>query len=987
MGPGVARQQPVQCPGGRPEERGRHPDRRGDPDPVAVARHVLDGDPAVVAGDPRPDRAARAGQLLEPRTGGRLAALGPCRDLGRRQVPQPAQQVVDAVERRCPAVLGQRLEVQLEVGQGVRVEQLAQLLLAEQLAQQVAIERQRARAALGDRRVAVVHVGGDVVEHQAARERRGAHGLDPVDGDLASRHAPEDVAQAGQVEHVRQAFAVGLDQDRERAVARRDRQQVRRALTLLPQRRPRPRPAPRQEQRPRRVLAEPAGEQGRRRQLADDQVLELVGLGEEQRLDAVEGSIALGQPDGDPVVGPDGLHLEPEPLADPRLERQRPRRVDAAAERAQDAQPPVAELVAEPFDHDPLVRRQRAGRLALVVEIGEQVVRGELVEVVRLAQPLGRRAPARRPTREIGLQLAHERTERPTELRGPPDRVALPERELAGHAGRRADRDPVAADLLDPPAARPEHDHVAVHPGAELVDHLLVELTDAATGRPRFADHEHAEQATIRDRAAAGHRHDPRIAAALDHVGHAVPHDARLELGELVGRIGAGEHPEHALENLAGERLVWEGAPRDGQQVVHRPAIHDRHRHELLGEDVERIARDLGRLDGAFMHPAGDDRAFEQVAAVLREDHALARGADLVPRPTDPLEAAGHAGRALDLDDEVHGAHVDAELEAGRGDQRGEPTGLELFLDLEPLLAGDAAVVGPDQLLAGQLVEPLGETLGQPPAVGEDDRAAVAADQLEDARVDRRPDAGPHVAARRRRAARLLLEREHLPERRHVVDRDDDLEVERLARAGIDDGDLAPGTDPAEEPRDRVERPLRGRQADALHGRRVGVRAIAERLESFEAEREVGAALGAGDGVDLVDDDVLHPAQDVARRAGQHQVERLGRGDQDVRRVAGDVAPVLGRRVAGPAGDRDAGNGLTEALRGQGDPGQRCSQVALDVVGQRLERRDVEDPDEPGCLAGGCRAGMGRQPVERPEEGGEGLAAAGRGVDQGVVAG
>ena len=79
-------------------------------------------------------------------------------------------------------------------------------------------------------------------------------------------------------------------------------------------------------------------------------------------------------------------------------------------------------------------------------------------------------------------------------------------------------------------------------------------------------------------------------------------------------------------------------------------------------------------------------------------------------RPTRWRPRATLVG-TLDLDDEVDGAHVDAELEAGRGDQRGEPAGLELLLDLEPLLAGDAAVVGPDQLLAGQLVEPLGEPL------------------------------------------------------------------------------------------------------------------------------------------------------------------------------------------------------------------------------------------------------------------------------------
>ena len=294
-------------------------------------------------------------------------------------------------------------------------------------------------------------------------------------------------------------------------------------------------------------------------------------------------------------------------------------------------------------------------------------------------------------------------------------------------------------------------------------------------------------------------------------------------------------------------------------------------------------------------------------------------------------------------------------------------------------------MVGADQLLAGELVEPLGEAFREPPAVGEDDRAAMAPDQLEDPRVDRRPDAGPQVAAGGR-AAGLLLERQDLAHRRHVVDRDDDLEVERLARAGIDDRHLAARPGPAEEPGDRLERPLRGGQPDPLHGLGVGVGACPKCLEALEAEGQMRPALRAGDGVDLVDDDVLDAAQDLAGRAGQHQVERFGGRDQDVRRAAGDLAPVLGRRVAGPAGDRDVGHGLAEALRGQGDAGQRGAQVALDVVGQRLERRDVQDADGAGRLAGGRRARVRGEPVEGPEERGQGLAAPRRGVDERVLA-
>ena len=88
----------------------------------------------------------------------------------------------------------------------------------------------------------------------------------------------------------------------------------------------------------------------------------------------------------------------------------------------------------------------------------------------------------------------------------------------------------------------------------------------------------------------------------------------------------------------------------------------------------------------------------------------------------------------------------------------------------------------------------------------------------------------------RGRAAGLLVERQDLADRRHVVDRDDDLEVERLARAGIDDRDLAARADAAEEPGDRLERPLRGGQADALHRRRRRVgRAGASRRSRLRA--------------------------------------------------------------------------------------------------------------------------------------------------------
>ena len=77
----------------------------------------------------------------------------------------------------------------------------------------------------------------------------------------------------------------------------------------------------------------------------------------------------------------------------------------------------------------------------------------------------------------------------------------------------------------------------------------------------------------------------------------------------------------------------------------------------------------------------------------------------------------------------------------------------------------------------------------------------------------------------------------------HVVDRDDDLELQLLARAGVDDRDRARpvGRVAAEEVRDLVERSLRRREPDAL--RRAGgvIASSRSRLTMRCAPRLVGA--------------------------------------------------------------------------------------------------------------------------------------------------
>ena len=95
----------------------------------------------------------------------------------------------------------------------------------------------------------------------------------------------------------------------------------------------------------------------------------------------------------------------------------------------------------------------------------------------------------------------------------------------------------------------------------------------------------------------------------------------------------------------------------------------------------------------------------------------------------------------------------------------------------------------------------------------------------------------------------------------------------------------------------------------------------------------MSAALVAGDGVNFVDDDGAHGRQGAAAAVGgQQDVERFGRGDQDVRRLFGELLPLGHRGVAGA--DRDANLRHAEAFgpRARGDFRQRSFEVALHIV-------------------------------------------------------
>ena len=263
----------------------------------------------------------------------------------------------------------------------------------------------------------------------------------------------------------------------------------------------------------------------------------------------------------------------------------------ARAERRVDRHAPVAELVAEPFDDDGAIVRQRARGLPLLLEVGEQVVGGPVIES-GVGEPL---AQARR----VGAR-PQELPEGATEFDRATDRIAVPERQPRDLAGCGGDDDAIGSDLLDPPGARPECEDVA---HARLVDHLLVEFAHTAVGA-----HEHDRiQAAIGDGAAAHDREALRARTRMHDVVVAVPDDARPQLGEVVAWVLARQHVEHGVEHARWQVGVRRCPGHVGIEVVDGPLVHGGYGDDLLREHVERIARDRQGLDGTRLHALDDD--------------------------------------------------------------------------------------------------------------------------------------------------------------------------------------------------------------------------------------------------------------------------------------------------------------------------------------------------------------------------------------------
>ena len=141
-------------------------------------------------------------------------------------------------------------------------------------------------------------------------------------------------------------------------------------------------------------------------------------------------------------------------------------------------------------------------------------------------------------------------------------------------------------------------------------------------------------------------------------------------------------------------------------------------------------------------------------------------------------------------------------------------------------------------------------------------------------------------------------------------------------------------------------------------------------------------ALIARQNVDFVHDNGPDILQRVGRLGSQHQIEGLGGGDQNIRRMSGQGPAAAGVGVTSADTCLDLGRFSSLLLESLGDAVQRSLQVAGHIRPQGLHGRDVKHCDPRFSEA----SRPGHELVNGPKKGGQGLARAGGRNNQRIAA-
>ena len=382
-----------------------------------------------------------------------------------------------------------------------------------------------------------------------------------------------------------------------------------------------------------------------------------------------------------------------------------------------------------------------------------------------------------------------------------------------------------------------------------------------------------------------------------------IAHDAAKLVIGLERIAPCGDEVQHPLPGRRVEPGKGEARPHFGEQRGFFEGPRAGAGHDVLGQDIEPAGAKILSVALPLIDGVLGGGGLEKLEPVARHQHRSTWLIEAVIGAADALEQAARPFRRSHLHHAVDVAPIDAEVEAGGGDQGAQFPARHRPLNLAPRFLRQRAVMDADRqgVLVGipQLLE---DQFGEEPGIGEDQRRPALLDEPVELRnrPDRRVSAPRH--------ARLFGQQDLHFGRRAP-----------LAFDQLDRVDLAPRRQPGAEALDVGDR---GGKCGAL---KVG----GDRLQPAERQRQQVAALAGGEGVDLVDHHPLQAAKQVeAVGIAKQQREAFGRGQQDMWRARALALLAIGRRIAAAGFDADRQAHLLDG----------SDEVALHVVRQRLER-------------------------------------------------
>ncbi len=332
----------------------------------------------------------------------------------------------------------------------------------------------------------------------------------------------------------------------------------------------------------------------------------------------------------------------------------------------------------------------------------------------------------------------------------------------------------------------------------------------------------------------------------------------------------------------------------------------------MLAEHVERTCARRRRILGALARRVDGGATLQHLEAIRWNENGAGGLIQPMIGAPDPLGEAARAFWGADIDDEIDVAPIDAKIERRGADDRLQPARRHGRLDLAALTGVERAVMQRDRqrffIAPPQLLK---DIFGLRPRIDEDEGQF------------RGPDRGVDFA-------------------------------ESMPRAMSGPGQKLPGVENAkigggavgrcDEGGQRVGAPLR-RQPAAQFVRIAHRRGKPRRGQGWrdgaqprKPETEQIAAFRAGDGVQFIEDDAAKRGEQMfGVGAGEQKRQLLGRRQQNIRRISALALALGGGGVAGARLNANAKPHLGDGER----------QIALDVDGERLQRRNIKRVQSP----------------------------------------